>query len=206
MKIPVLTVTLLSACLMAACSPEPDVAPGADMTTPPPAATMPEDTMATDNPMVGGAEMYADRDIIDNASNSSDHTTLVAAVEAAELVETLKGSGPFTVFAPTNAAFDALPDGTVDTLLEPDMQDDLTEVLTYHVVPGMLDVATLSQQIEAGNGSTMLTTVQGGMLTVRATTGGATVTDAQGNVANVTTADVMQSNGVIHVIDTVLMP
>ncbi len=160
-----------------------------------------------DNPMVGGAPMYADRDIVDNAVNSADHTTLVAAVQAAGLVDTLKGPGPFTVFAPTNAAFDALPAGAVDSLLTPEMKGDLTQVLTYHVVPGNLDAAALAAQIQAGNGEARLTTVQGGVLTAKTGgPGGVTVTDAKGNVANVAIADVRQSNGMIHVIDTVLMP
>lgn len=158
------------------------------------------------NPMVGGAPMYADKDIIDNAVNSADHTTLVAAVKAAGLVDTLKGPGPFTVFAPTNAAFAALPAGTVDTLLKPEMKADLTKVLTYHVVPGVLDAATLASQIAAGGGTATLTTVQGETLSASARNGGIALTDSKGNVAMVTTADVMQSNGVIHVIDKVLMP
>ena len=162
---------------------------------------------STQNPMVGGAPMFADKDIIDNAVNSKDHTTLVAAVKAAGLVETLKGAGPFTVFAPTNAAFDALPAGAVDGLLKPDKKADLTKVLTYHVVPGKLDAAALTSQITAGNGSAALTTVAGGTLTAKSDgSGGVTVTDAKGNTARVTTANVMQSNGVIHVVDTVLMP
>jgi uncharacterized surface protein with fasciclin (FAS1) repeats len=164
-------------------------------------------TASTSNPMVGGAAMYANKDIIDNAVNSRDHTTLVAAVKAAGLVDTLKGPGPFTVFAPTNAAFDMLPAGTVDTLLKPSMKTDLSKVLTYHVVPGTVDAAALTARIRAGGGSAMLKTVQGEMLTVKAGgPGGVTVTDAKGNVANVTIADVRQSNGVIHVVDKVLMP
>jgi uncharacterized surface protein with fasciclin (FAS1) repeats len=162
--------------------------------------------MPAANPMVGGAEMLASKDIIDNAVNSKDHTTLVAAVKAAGLVDTLKGAGPFTVFAPTNAAFDALPAGTVDTLLKPEMKADLTKVLTYHVVPGKVDAAALSEQIAAGGGSATLNTVQGEALTAKAAGNGITLTDAKGNVATVTTADVYQSNGVIHVIDKVLMP
>ena len=148
----------------------------------------------------------ADKDIIDNAVSSKDHTTLVAAIQAAGLVETLKGPGPFTVFAPVNAAFDALPAGTVDTLLKPEMKADLTKVLTYHVVPGKLDAASLVAQIQAGGGSATLTTVQGGTLTAKLAGDGVSLTDAKGNAAMVTTADVMQSNGVIHVIDKVLMP
>ena len=162
--------------------------------------------MSGQNPMVGGAPMMADKDIIDNAVNSKDHTTLVAAVKAAGLVDTLKGPGPFTVFAPTNAAFDALPAGTVDKLLEPGMKADLTKVLTYHVVPGTLDAAALMQKITAGGGQAQLTTVQGESLTVQPSGSGITVTDAKGNLANVTIADVRQSNGVIHVVDKVLMP
>lgn len=158
------------------------------------------------NPMVGGAAMYATKDIIDNAVNSKDHTTLVAAVKAAGLVDTLKGAGPFTVFAPVNAAFDALPAGTVDTLLKPAMKADLAKVLTFHVVSGNLNAATLVSQIQAGGGSARLTTVQGGPLTARLVGDSVSLTDAKGNTALVTTADVMQSNGVIHVIDKVLMP
>ena len=216
MKPSLLAVALLAACTaLSACSkPEAD-APAADT------AAASTDAMATDtassaiaadaampaaNPMVGGAPMYADKDIIDNAVNSKDHTTLVAAVKAAGLVDTLKGPGPFTVFAPTNAAFDALPAGTVDKLLKPEMKADLTKVLTYHVVPGALDAATLKSQIAAGGGTAKLTTVQGETLTASEHNGGIALTDSQGNVAMVTTADVMQSNGVIHVIDKVLMP
>lgn len=209
MKIHLLTFALVSAVALVACSP----ASNADDATAPVAAdnapAMPEPApapVANSNPMVGGAEMFADRDIVDNAVNSKDHTTLVAAVQAAGLVETLKGPGPFTVFAPTNAAFDALPAGTVDGLLKPEMKTDLTKVLTYHVVSGKLDAATLAQQIQAGNGSAVLTTVAGAPLTVKADANGVTVTDAQGNVANVAIADVMQSNGVIHVVDKVLLP
>ncbi|MFS8063527.1 MAG: fasciclin domain-containing protein [Luteimonas sp.] len=174
---------------------------------------MATDSMAADatsmpaaNPMVGGAPMMADKDIIDNAVNSKDHTTLVAAVKAAGLVDTLKGPGPFTVFAPTNAAFDALPKGTVDSLLKPGMKADLTKVLTYHVVPGKLDATALMAQIDAGGGKAMLKTVQGENLTATLMDGSVMLTDAKGHSAMVTTADVMQSNGVIHVIDKVLMP
>jgi len=163
-------------------------------------------SMAPANPMVGGAAMMADKDIIDNAMNSADHSTLVAAIKAAGLVDTLKGAGPFTVFAPTNAAFAALPAGTVDGLLKPEMKADLSKVLTYHVVPGKLDAAALTAQIQAGGGKAMLTTVQGATLTASAHNGGVMLADAKGNTAMVTTADVMQSNGVIHVIDKVLMP
>lgn len=170
------------------------------------AGNMHNDGMHNDNPMVGGAPMLVTRDIVDNAVNSKDHTTLVAAVKAAGLVETLKGPGPFTVFAPTNAAFAALPAGTVDTLLKPENKGTLTAVLTYHVVPGNLDSKALAAKVKAGKGSAALTTVQGETLTVRAAGGGVTVTDAKGNVAKVTIADVRQKNGVIHVVDKVLMP
>ncbi len=159
-----------------------------------------------DNPMVGGAPMYASKDIIDNAVNSKDHTTLVAAVKAAGLVDTLKGPGPFTVFAPTNEAFAALPAGTVDKLLKPAMKADLTKVLTYHVVSGKLDAAALKTQIAAGGGKAELKTVQGETLTATEKNGGIALTDTKGNTAMVTIADVMQSNGVIHVVDKVLMP
>jgi len=156
--------------------------------------------------MVGGAAMYANKDIIDNAVNSKDHTTLVAAVKAAGLVETLKGPGPFTVFAPTNTAFAALPAGTVDTLLKPENKGTLTTILTYHVVAGRLDAAELMKRVKAGGGKAMLKTVAGGMLTVTTGGGHVMVTDEKGGVATVTIADVTQSNGVIHVVDKVLLP
>jgi uncharacterized surface protein with fasciclin (FAS1) repeats len=156
--------------------------------------------------MVGGAPMYATKDIVDNAVNSKDHTTLVAAVKAAGLVDTLKGPGPFTVFAPTNEAFAALPAGTVDTLLKPENKPTLTKVLTYHVVAGKLDAAALMQQIMAGGGKAMLKTVQGEMLTATTSGGKIMITDEKGGMAMVTIADVMQSNGVIHVVDKVLLP
>jgi len=156
--------------------------------------------------MVGGAPMYSNKDIIDNAVNSKDHTTLVAAVKAGGLVETLKGPGPFTVFAPTNEAFAALPAGTVDTLLKPENKPTLVKILTYHVVAGRHDAADLKAMAAANGGKAVLKTVQGEDLTVMATPAGVTVTDAKGGVANVTIADVNQSNGVIHVVDKVLMP
>ena len=156
--------------------------------------------------MVGGAPMYSSKDIIDNAVNSKDHTTLVAAVKAAGLVDTLKGPGPFTVFAPTNAAFAALPAGTVDTLLKPESKPALTKVLTYHVVSGKMDSAALLKAIDAGGGKATLTEVSGGKLT--ATKSGSTImlTDESGGTSNVTIPDVVQSNGVIHVVDKVLLP
>ncbi|MEJ7138460.1 fasciclin domain-containing protein [Amphibiibacter pelophylacis] len=157
-------------------------------------------------PMVGGAPMYPTKDIVDNAVNSKDHTTLVAAVKAAGLVDTLKSKGPFTVFAPVNAAFDKLPAGTVDTLLKPENKAQLTGVLTYHVVAGKVSAADLIQQIKAGNGQATLKTVQGGELTARLEGGKVVLVDANGGMSTVTQADVNQSNGVIHVVDSVLLP
>ena len=156
--------------------------------------------------VVGGAPMYANRDIVDNAVNSKDHTTLVAAVKAAGLVETLKGPGPFTVFAPTNAAFAALPAGTVETLLKPESKPALTKVLTYHVVAGKMDAAAIGKAITAGGGKAMFKTVSGGTLTAMSSNGTVMVMDESGGTANVTIADVVQSNGVIHVVDKVLLP
>ena len=156
--------------------------------------------------MVGGAPMLASKDIIDNAVNSKDHTTLVAAVKAAGLVDTLKGAGPFTVFAPTNMAFDALPAGTVDTLLKPENKPLLTQVLTYHVVAGKHDAASIAKMVADGKGMAQLKTVQGGTLTAKTQGKGVVVMDEKGGTAQVTIADVVQSNGVIHVIDKVLMP
>jgi uncharacterized surface protein with fasciclin (FAS1) repeats len=155
---------------------------------------------------VGGAPMYASKDIVDNAVNSKDHTTLVAAVKAAGLVDTLKGAGPFTVFAPTNEAFAALPAGTVDTLLKPENKGKLTSVLTYHVVAGKMDAKALMAAIKAGGGKAMLTTVEGDPLTVTTAGGKVLVMDESGGTATVTIADVYQSNGVIHVVDKVLLP
>lgn len=156
--------------------------------------------------MVGGAPMYPSKDIVDNAVNSKDHTTLVAAVKAAGLVETLKGEGPFTVFAPTNAAFDMLPKGTVDNLLKPENKGTLTSVLTYHVVAGNWDAASLMRMVKDGNGKAMVKTVQGEELTIMEKGNALWVKDTKGGVAKVTIKDVRQKNGVIHVIDHVLMP
>jgi uncharacterized surface protein with fasciclin (FAS1) repeats len=156
--------------------------------------------------MVGGAAMYPNKDIIDNAVNSKDHTTLVAAVRAAGLVETLKGPGPFTVFAPTNEAFAALPAGTVDNLLKPENKATLTKILTYHVVAGDMDAASLAKAIKAGKGTATLTTVQGGKLVAMMKGKHIVIKDEKGNVATVTIANVKQSNGVIHVVNKVLMP
>ncbi len=162
--------------------------------------------MRSDNPMVGGAAMYKNKDIIDNAVNSADHTTLVAAVKAAGLVDTLKGKGPFTVFAPVNSAFAALPAGTVDTLLKPENKGMLTKILTYHVVAGKMDSKAIAKAIKKGNGKAMLTTVAGGMLTASMNGTDLILTDEKGGTSKVTIADVRQSNGVIHVVDTIVMP
>ena len=156
--------------------------------------------------MVGGAPMYATRNIVENAVNSRDHTTLVAAVKAAGLVDTLASPGPFTVFAPVNAAFDRLPAGTVATLLRPENKAMLQSVLTYHVVPGRFTAADLMSQIRAGGGSARLTTAQGGMLTARISGRNIVLTDAKGGTSTVIQGDVMQSNGVIHVTNAVSLP
>lgn len=158
------------------------------------------------NPMVGGAAMLETKDIVDNAVNSKDHTTLVAAVTAAGLVETLKGPGPFTVFAPTNAAFAKLPAGTVDTLVKPENKATLTSILTYHVVPGRVTAADIAAKAKANNGTATYATANGGNLSFKKAGMGWQVWDAKGGKAKITIANVMQSNGVIHVVDTVLMP
>ena len=156
--------------------------------------------------MVGGAPMYPTKNIIENAVNSKDHTTLVAAVKAAGLVETLSSAGPFTVFAPTNAAFDKLPAGTVATLLKPENKATLTSILTYHVVAGKMNAKDIAAAIKAGGGKATLTTVQGGKLTAMMVGPKLVLTDTKGGKSTVTIADVNQSNGVIHVVDTVVMP
>jgi uncharacterized surface protein with fasciclin (FAS1) repeats len=158
------------------------------------------------NPMVGGAAMYPSKTIVQNAINSRDHTTLVAAVKAAGLVDTLSGKGPFTVFAPTNAAFAKLPAGTVDTLVRPENKGTLTSILTYHVIAGRMTSGAIAGKIRAGNGTATLTTVQGEKLSARMSGKALVLTDSKGGKSRVTIADVMQSNGVIHVVDTVLMP
>lgn len=217
MKLRLLSLAVVSVLALSACGSGSESTDEAAMTpaeatpaaesTPEPAPAPTEAAAPAANPTVGGAPMYADKDIVDNAVNSKDHTTLVAAVKAAGLVETLKGAGPFTVFAPTNAAFEKLPAGAVDGLLKPEAKADLTKVLTYHVVSGKLDAATLKSQLAAGGGSATLTTVAGGTLTAKDDgAGGITLTDAKGGTSKVTIADVMQKNGVIHVVDTVLMP
>lgn len=162
--------------------------------------------VAQDNPDVGGAPMSADKTIVENAVNSADHTTLVAAVQAADLVETLSGEGPFTVLAPVNAAFDALPEGTVETLLQPENKDALATILACHVIPANALSGDIVGMVQAGGGEHMVETVGGCMLTLKADGGTVTVTDENGTTANVTIADVIQSNGVIHVIDAVLTP
>ena len=163
-------------------------------------------TVFAENPMVGGKEMFPNKNIVENASQSADHTTLVAAVKAAGLVETLEGKGPFTVFAPTNEAFDALPAGTVDTLVKPENKKKLTAILTYHVVAGDLTGEKLAKKIKAGGGKAELKTVNGEKLTAMMEGDKIALKDTKGSVATVTIADVKQSNGVIHVIDKVLMP
>ena len=185
---------LLSAALFAIAA--------AGLTTPVVAASHRESASV----MVGGAAMLPTRDIIDNAVNSKDHTTLVAAVKAAGLVDTLKGAGPFTVFAPTNAAFAKLPAGTVDSLVKLENKATLTKILTYHVVAGTMDAKAIAKAIKAGRGKARLTTVQGETLTAAMMGKRLMLTDAKGGMSHVTIANVKQSNGVIHVVDTVLMP
>ena len=161
---------------------------------------------AQKDPMVGGAAMYPTKNIVENAVNSKDHTTLVAAVKAAGLVDTLEGPGPFTVFAPTNEAFDKLPAGTVDTLLKPENLDQLKKILTYHVVAGKMTSKDIAKAIKDGRGKAVLTTVEGGKLTAMMSGGKLVLTDEKGGTSTVTIANVVQSNGAIQVVDTVLMP
>ena len=162
--------------------------------------------LAANNPMVDGHEMFPSKNIVQNALNSDDHTTLVVAVKAAGLVDTLEGPGPFTVFAPTNEAFAKLPAGTVDTLLMTDNKAMLTKILTYHVVAGKMDSKEIAKAIKAGNGKAQLTTVSGGKLWASMQGKDIVLTDEKGGMAKVTISNVFQSNGVIHVIDTVLLP
>ncbi|MBN8263563.1 MAG: fasciclin domain-containing protein [Xanthomonadales bacterium] len=205
-----LPIAIASALALAACAKQETPPPAAEpVAAETPAETMPAEPMpaASENPTVGGAAMDATKDIVTNASAAPNLSTLVAAVKAADLVGTLQGAGPFTVFAPTDDAFAKLPAGTVDGLLKPEKKADLAGLLTYHVVAGNVDAAALAQQIEAGGGSATLTTVQGATLTAKSDgMGGITLTDGKGGTAKVTTADVRQSNGVVHVIDSVLMP
>jgi uncharacterized surface protein with fasciclin (FAS1) repeats len=162
--------------------------------------------MKEENPMVGGAAMYKTKNIVENAVNSQDHTTLVAAVKAAGLVDTLASAGPFTVFAPTNAAFDKLPAGTVETLVKPENKATLTKILTYHVVAGKADSKSIMKAIKAGGGKAEFKTVAGGTLTAMMDGKNLVLMDEKGGRSTVTIADVRQSNGVIHVIDTVVLP
>ncbi len=170
------------------------------------AALLASAVFAAKNPMVGGQEMLPTKNIIQNAANSADHTTLVAAVKAAGLVDTLSGPGPFTVFAPTNAAFAKLPERTVDKLLKPESKDTLVKVLTYHVVSGRISADDLAKQIKDGNGTATLTTVSGGKLWAMMNGKSIMLKDEKGGMSMITQSNVFQSNGVIHVVDTVLMP
>ena len=163
-------------------------------------------TAGTANPMVGGAAMYPTRNIVQNAVNSKDHTTLVAAVKAGGLVDTLSGTGPFTVFAPTNAAFAKLPAGTVETLVKPENKATLDKILTYHVIPGRITAQQIAAMAAAHHGTATLKTVEGGSLRFMKAGKGWVVVDAKGDRSRITIANVMQSNGVIHVVDKVLMP
>lgn len=199
MNIRTLLLGAAAAALTAACASTAET--GASLTAPAAEAPAAETTV-----MVGGAAMYPSRNIVENAVNSADHTTLVAAVTAAGLVDTLASPGPFTVFAPVNDAFAALPAGTVDTLLLPENKDALTKVLTAHVVAGDLKAADLIAEAAANGGTATLTTVSGDTLTFAVEGGAAVVTDESGGKATVTIADVDQSNGVIHVVDKVLLP
>ncbi len=158
------------------------------------------------NPMVGGQPMYENKNIVENAMKSADHTTLVAAVKAAGLVDTLQSAGPFTVFAPVNAAFAKLPIGTVETLLKPENKGTLAKILTYHVVAGKMDTGGIKKAIKMGGGKAQMKTVAGGTLTATMSGGKLILTDEKGGMSMVTIANVMQSNGVIHVIDSVAMP
>jgi len=169
------------------------------------AALLASAVFAAKNPVVGGQEMFPAKNIIQNAVNSADHTTLVAAVKAAGLVDTLSGAGPFTVFAPTNTAFGKLPEGTVDNLLKPESKDTLAKVLTYHVVAGRLSADDLAKQIKAGNGTATLKTVSGGTLWAMMHGKSIMLKDEKGGMSMITQSNVFQSNGVIHVVDTVLM-
>ena len=207
------TLTLASAACMSdgmgmndETTPAAKMAATASMSATAPMAMPQTAPMAEKTVMVGGAAMYPSKTIVENAVNSKDHTTLVAAVQAAGLVETLSGPGPFTVFAPTNAAFERLPPGTVDSLVKPEMKATLQKVLTYHVVAGRMTAAEISKAIQAGGGKAMLKTVAGGTLTASMMGSMIMLTDEKGGMSHVTIGDVMQSNGVIHVVDAVLMP
>jgi len=203
---------LLSLCLLAACAP--DKAPEANSAAAPTAAPEPAAEtqkitkpvpMAYEEPIVGGARMMAGKDILSNLGNSKDHTILMAAIKSAGLTEELQGAGPFTLFAPTDAAFKRVPGGA-EALMKPENQDRLVSILTYHLIPKRLDADALAGLVMAGNGSSQLTTVQGGTVKVTVGDGAAILIDSKGTVAKMTTPNVLQSNGVVQVIDTVLMP
>ena len=202
-KLSIAGVALASAVALSACE-STGIASKSDKSEP--AMAMKSAEMKHENPMVGGAAMYADKNIIENAVNSKDHTTLVAAVQAAGLVETLSGEGPFTVFAPTNAAFDALPAGTVESLLKPENKDALTKVLTCHVVAAKAMSGAIVKMIDDDGGAHDVPTVGGCVFTAKYAGDSVMLVDGKGRTANVTIADVKQSNGVIHVIDSVLLP
>ncbi|WP_374406038.1 fasciclin domain-containing protein [Pelagerythrobacter sp.] len=204
MRLPSLMLAGVAAVSLAACSSEPaaDTTPDDAMAT----DAMGDDMAASTNPTVGGAPMMADMTIVENASKAPNLTTLVSAVTQAGLGETLSGAGPFTVFAPTNDAFSKVPKATLDGLMADDGKDDLTKVLTYHVVPGKLTAADLAAQIEEGGGTATLTTVEGEDLTLTMDGDMVKIAGMGGSTAMVNTADVMQSNGVVHVIDGVLTP
>lgn len=200
-RIAVLAAASVAVLTLAACNQNKPAEKTEEAAPPPAAAPMTAETM------VGGAAMNPAEDIVVNASKASNLTTLVSAVQAAGLVETLKGTGPFTVFAPDNAAFDKIPAATREGLMQPAQKAELTKILTYHVVPGRLTAADIAAQAQANGGTATLTTVQGEKLTVKDAGGGRwQITDAKGGAATITQADVAQSNGVVHVIDTVLMP
>ncbi|MBS1914036.1 MAG: fasciclin domain-containing protein [Bacteroidetes bacterium] len=207
---------LIAACVstigLGACDNDrPRNAPAADSSAsaPPPASTVDSAARAAQTPhypIVGGAAMYPTKDIVENASNSRDHTTLVMLLKAADLVPTLKGHGPFTVFAPTNRAFNLLKQGTVDTLLKPENRGKLKSLLTYHVIAGRLDAADLARKIQEGNGVARLKTVNGTMLSAAMDGNQVVLKDESGAIIHVTAVDAYQSNGVIHVVDAVMMP
>ena len=203
----ILSLTLASAAVLAVAACNKPAEPAAPAAPADSSAMAPAPTATTNAPMVGGAPMSPTADVVTNASKASNLTTLVSAVQAAGLVETLKGPGPFTVFAPDNAAFEKIPAATREALMTPAMKGDLTKILTYHVVPGRLTAADIAAQATANGGTATLMTVQGEELKVSAGPNGSwVITDAKGGKSTITQADVLQSNGVAHVIDTVLMP
>lgn len=197
-------IAMIGAMMLAGCASHHDLDHGA--ASPGDAAAAKAASKHPAEPMVGGAAMSADKTIVQNAANAPNLTTLVTAIKAAGLDTTLSGPGPFTVFAPTNAAFGRLAPGTVDTLLKPENKSSLVKVLTYHVVPGRISAADLRSRIETGGGSMTLTTVEGDPLTVTLTSNIITLTDVNGNKSYVETGDVRQSNGVVHVVNGVVIP